>query len=47
MLTRDRGTSRLGQGPTCATTLVEIERWSAPVPEVRAFAPPQRVAETV
>ena len=46
MLTRDRGTSRLGQGPTCATTLVEIERWSAPVPEVRAFAPPQRVAET-
>jgi biotin/methionine sulfoxide reductase len=47
MLTRDRGTSRLGQGPTCATTLVEIERWSAAAPEVRAFAPPQRVAETV
>jgi biotin/methionine sulfoxide reductase len=44
MLTRDRGTSRLGQGPTCATTLVEIERWSAPAPEVRAFAPPQQIA---
>jgi biotin/methionine sulfoxide reductase len=43
MLTRDRGTSRLGQGPTCATTLVEIERWSAPAPEVRAFAPPLRI----
>ena len=47
MLTRDRGTSRLGQGPTCATTLVEIERWSAAAPEVRAFAPPQRVTESV
>ena len=46
MLTRDRGTSRLGQGPTCATTLVEIEHWSAAAPEIRAFAPPRRVAET-
>jgi biotin/methionine sulfoxide reductase len=44
VLTRDRGTSRLGQGPSCATTLVEIERWSAAPPEVRAFAPPERVA---
>jgi biotin/methionine sulfoxide reductase len=44
VLTRDHGTSRLGQGPSCATTLVEIERWSAPAPEVRAFTPPQRVA---
>jgi biotin/methionine sulfoxide reductase len=40
VLTRDRGTSRLGQGPTSATALVEIERWSGPVPPVRAFDPP-------
>jgi biotin/methionine sulfoxide reductase len=46
VLTRDRGTSRLGQGPSCATTLVEIERWSGVAPEIRAFAPPQQVAET-
>ena len=39
LLTRDKGTSRLGQGPTSATTLVEIERASA-APPVRAFAPP-------
>jgi biotin/methionine sulfoxide reductase len=46
MLTRDRGTSKLGQGPTCATALVEVERWIGPPPEVRAFAPPHRIAET-
>jgi len=40
VLTRDHGTSRLGQGPTSATTLVEIERWTEPVPPVRAFVPP-------
>jgi biotin/methionine sulfoxide reductase len=44
VLTRDRGTSRLGQGPTSATTLVEIERWTAPLPPVRAFVPPVVVA---
>ena len=44
VLTRDRGTSRLGQGPTSATTLVEIDRWTAPLPPVRAFVPPVVVA---
>jgi biotin/methionine sulfoxide reductase len=40
VLTRDHGTSKLGQGPSSATVLVEIERWQgAPLP-VRAFAPP-------
>jgi biotin/methionine sulfoxide reductase len=47
MLTRDRGTSKLGQGPSCATALVEIESWDAPAPEVRAFAPPHHIAKTV
>ena len=30
VLTFDRGTSKLGQGPACATVLVEIERWTGP-----------------
>jgi len=40
VLTRDQGTSRLGQGPSSATVLVEIERCREPVPPVRAFAVP-------
>jgi len=47
VLTRDHGTSKLGQGPSCATALVEIERWREPPPQVRAFAPPQCAADTV
>jgi biotin/methionine sulfoxide reductase len=45
VLTRDQGTSRLGQGPSSATVLVEIERCKEPVPPVRAFDPPL-LAET-
>lgn len=44
MLTRDKGTSRLAQGPTAQTTLVEVERWTGPVPPVTVFAPPRIVA---
>jgi biotin/methionine sulfoxide reductase len=44
VLTRDQGTSRLGQGPSSATTLVQVERWNAAVPPVRAFVPPDMVA---
>ncbi len=40
VLTRDQGTSRLGQGPSSATVLVEVERYAGPVPPVRAFDPP-------
>ena len=40
VLTRDRGTSKLGQGPSSATALVEVERWTGPVPPVAAFVPP-------
>jgi hemoglobin len=42
VLTRDHGTSRLGQGPSSATALVEVERATAP-PPVGAFAPPPLV----
>jgi biotin/methionine sulfoxide reductase len=38
VLTRDRGTSRLSQGPSSATTLVQVERCTMP-PPVRAFTP--------
>jgi biotin/methionine sulfoxide reductase len=40
VLTLDIGTSPLAQGTSALTALVEIERWSAAVPEVRAFTPP-------
>jgi biotin/methionine sulfoxide reductase len=40
VLTRDRGTSKLAQGPSSATTTVEIERATAP-PPVGAFVPPR------
>jgi biotin/methionine sulfoxide reductase len=40
VLTRDAGTSRLGQGPSSATALVEVERAAGRAPPVRAFAPP-------
>jgi biotin/methionine sulfoxide reductase len=40
VLTFDHGTSKLGQGPSCATTLVEIEKWTAPPPPVSIFTPP-------
>ncbi len=40
VLTRDIGTSRLAQGPTAQTCLVEIERYDTPAPPVRAFDPP-------
>jgi biotin/methionine sulfoxide reductase len=44
VLTRDHGTSQLGQGPSSATTLVQVERWTGAAPPVRAFVPPELVA---
>jgi biotin/methionine sulfoxide reductase len=43
VLTRDQGTSKLGQGPSSATALVEVERWTQPAP-MHAFLPPGLVA---
>jgi biotin/methionine sulfoxide reductase len=40
VLTRDQGTSKLAQGPSSATALVEVERWDRPAPPVTAFTPP-------
>jgi len=40
VLTRDRGTSRLAQGPSAHSTLVQIEKVSGPAPAVTAFKAP-------
>ena len=40
VLTADVGTSRLGQGPSAQSCLVQIERWDGELPPVRAHAPP-------
>jgi biotin/methionine sulfoxide reductase len=41
ILTRDQGTSKLAQGPSSATALVEVERWTGALPEIGAFTPPR------
>jgi biotin/methionine sulfoxide reductase len=44
VLTRDIGTSMLGQGPSAQSVLVEIEKWVGEVPELTAFALPRITA---
>ncbi len=41
VLTRDKGTSRLGQGPTAHTCMVEVERFDGALPPVTAHDPPE------
>ena len=43
VLTLDKGTSRLAQGPISHTTLVELERFEGPLPAVQAFTPPELI----
>jgi biotin/methionine sulfoxide reductase len=40
VLTLDKGTSRLAQGPSAHTCLVEVGRWEGAPPAVAAFVPP-------
>jgi biotin/methionine sulfoxide reductase len=40
VLTLDKGTSRLAQCSSAQTALVEVERFSGPLPKVTAFVPP-------
>jgi biotin/methionine sulfoxide reductase len=40
MLTDDRGTSRLGQGPSAHSALIEVERYSGTAAEPNPFEPP-------
>ena len=41
VLTKDMGTSKLAQGPSAQTCLIEIEPWRGAVPEVKSFVPPE------
>ncbi len=43
VLTPDRGTSRLGQGPTAHSCLVDVEKYEGEPPPVTAFEPPEIV----
>ena len=40
VLTLDKGTSRLAQGPSAQTTLVQVEKFVGEVPPISAFDPP-------
>ena len=40
VLTFDRGTSRLAQACSGQHALVEVERWTGPLPPIRAYDPP-------
>ena len=46
VLSRDEGTSRLGQGPSAHSCLVEVECWNGPLPEITAYEQPVMTAET-
>lgn len=41
MLTPDKGTSRLAQGPIAHTCLIEIEKYDGELPPVTAYDPPE------
>jgi biotin/methionine sulfoxide reductase len=43
VLTRDKGTSQLAQGPSAHTCIVEVERFEGTPPPVTAFDPPEFV----
>ena len=41
VLTRDVGTSKLAQGPTAHSCLVEVERFDGELPDIKVFAQPR------
>lgn len=45
VLTRDLGTSRLAQGCTGQLAAVEVERFAGNLPPIRAYEPPEALAE--
>ncbi|MEM7348154.1 MAG: molybdopterin dinucleotide binding domain-containing protein, partial [Chloroflexota bacterium] len=45
VLTLDKGTSKLGQGPAANSTLVDVELYSGPVTSAQPFNPPMIKAE--
>jgi biotin/methionine sulfoxide reductase len=45
VLTLDIGTSRLTQGPSALSALVEVERWDAALPPMEAWSLPRLVTQ--
>ena len=45
VLTLDKGTSRLAQGPSAHTTLIAIEKFDRVAPRVRIFEPPEIISQ--
>jgi biotin/methionine sulfoxide reductase len=43
VLTLDKGTSKLAQGPIAQTTLVQIERFDGELPAILAYTPPELI----
>ncbi len=43
VLTRDVGTSQLGQGPIAHSCLVDVEIYDGPLPDISVFSPPEIV----
>ena len=46
VLTRDEGTSRLGQGTSAHSCLVEVECWDKPLPKITAYEQPAMTVNT-
>ncbi len=46
VLTRDAGTSRIAQGPTAHSCLVEVERFADPLPEIKVFRQPETAGDS-
>jgi biotin/methionine sulfoxide reductase len=44
VLTADRGTSSLSQGPSAQSCLVVVERFDGELPPLRAFDPPEIIS---
>ena len=44
VLANDVGSSKIGQGSSVKTMLVEVEKYTGPVPPVTAFNPPKVIA---
>jgi biotin/methionine sulfoxide reductase len=42
VLTPDHGTSKLGQGPSAHSTLVEVEKFEGDLPEIKVFRQPAK-----
>ncbi|MEK9678963.1 MAG: molybdopterin-dependent oxidoreductase [Rhodospirillaceae bacterium] len=45
VLTKDIGTSKLAQGPSAMSALVEVEKFEGELPPVKAFTPPEVMSE--